>query len=238
MTSPSTTRPLSRAYSHRDCEFNPPLWVSLQHDFHHIEVDVYCLLGQVFVAHDPHKIRPWKTLERLYLGPLQQHLRQHGKLFAKEKLYLFVDVKTPAHPSYQTLHTLLQRYQDIVTEFKKDDNKPVTIVISGNRLSYDDMQGQLGRYAVLDGRLKDLGTPPIPRSCPLSVIIGKNISVGKVKEICLKLNLKNFSASSTRPTSTIKKCVFGERPINQAKQERRFGHCCSSKVLTSSTLMT
>lgn len=169
MTSPLTTHPLPKAYSHRDCEFNPPLWVSLGHGFQHIEVDVYCLFGQVFVAHDPHKLRPWKTLERLYLKPLNHYLQQHGKLFAgREKLCLFVDVKTPARSSYHTLHALLQRYKDIVTQFKAehDDDKSVTVIISGNRLFYDDMQSHLERYAALDGRLEDLGVHTNPHVMP------------------------------------------------------------------------
>jgi Glycerophosphoryl diester phosphodiesterase family len=161
--------PLTAAYSHRDCELSPPLWQSLQHGFHHIEADVYCLFGEAFVAHDLHKLRPWKTLESLYLEPLRTHVQNNGKLFNdRVNLYLFVDVKTPATSSYHILHNLFQRDKDIVTQFKSDDvnERPVTIVISGNRLSYDDMQSQLERYAVLDGRLENLGVHTDPHVMP------------------------------------------------------------------------
>jgi Glycerophosphoryl diester phosphodiesterase family len=163
------TQPLTKAYSHRDCELSPPLWPSLQHGFHHIEADVYCLFGKVFVAHDPQQLRPWKTLERLYLEPFRTHIKNHGQLFEdKTKLYLFVDVKTPASSSYRIFHKLLERYKDIVTQFKPDasNDKPVTIVISGNRLSYKEMESQLERYAVLDGRLEDLGVHTNPHVMP------------------------------------------------------------------------
>jgi hypothetical protein len=170
MNSLETTRPLTKAYSHRDCELNPPLWISLKHGFTHIEADVYCFLGQVFVAHDPEQLHPWKTLERLYLEPLRAHVQKNsGQLFYDTtKLHLFVDVKTPARSSYRILHKRLQRYKDIVTQFKPDgvNDKPVTIVISGNRLSYNEMQNQLERYAVLDGRLEDLGAHTNPHVMP------------------------------------------------------------------------
>jgi Glycerophosphoryl diester phosphodiesterase family len=165
----ANVQPLLRAYSHRDCELLPPLWQSLQRGFIHVEVDVYCFFGQVFVAHDLHQLRPWKTLERLYLEPLRHHVQQHGKLFDDEtKLHLFVDVKTPASSSYHILHTLLQRYRNIVTQFKFADanDKAVTVVVSGNRLPYNDMQSQLERYTVLDGRLEDLGTHTNPHVMP------------------------------------------------------------------------
>jgi hypothetical protein len=79
MKSLTNIQRLPRAYSHRDCELSPPLWHSLQHGFHHSEADVYCLFGRVFVAHDPQQLRPWKTLERLYLEPLRTHIQKnHG----------------------------------------------------------------------------------------------------------------------------------------------------------------
>jgi hypothetical protein len=54
---------------------------------------------------------------------------------------------------------LLQRYQNIITRFtpRSKSNKPLVVVISGNRLPYKVMQQQQERYAVLDGRLEDLG---------------------------------------------------------------------------------
>jgi hypothetical protein len=153
-------QPLTHAYSHRDCELNLPLWVSLAHGFTHIEVDVYCLFGNIFVAHDVQQLRPRKTLEKLYLEPLRNHLQKNnGQLFNdKTKLYLFVDMKTSAKSSYDILHRLLLRYNDIVTCFTPEqaNDKPITIVISGNRLPYEVMEAQRERYAVLDGRLEDI----------------------------------------------------------------------------------
>jgi Glycerophosphoryl diester phosphodiesterase family len=122
------------------------------------------MFGKVLVAHDPQQLRPGKTLEKLYLEPLRKHLQANqGRLFSSAaKLYLFIDVKTPARQSYNLLHHLLQRYEDIVTRFTPEQatDQPVTMVISGNRLPYEVMQEQRERYAVLDGRLEDLDAYP------------------------------------------------------------------------------
>ncbi len=170
MSFPQEIRALPRAYSHRDCELNPPLWVSLEHGFSHIEVDVYCLFNNIFVAHDLQQLRPGKTLEKLYLEPLRHSLhKNNGQLFSHQtKLYVFVDIKTPAKSSYHLLHKLLQRYEDIVTCFtpQQANDKPVVIVISGNRLPYEVMGAQAQRYAVLDGRLEDLDIRPSPQLVP------------------------------------------------------------------------
>jgi Glycerophosphoryl diester phosphodiesterase family len=168
MILPKSVQVLPRAYSHRDCELNPPLWVSLEHGFAHIEVDVYCMFGSVFVGHDLLHLRPQKTLEKLYLEPLQTHVQQQGKIFDGTRLYLFVDIKTPAKSSYNLLHSLFERYRHIITCFTSGtcNDKPITLVISGNRLPYQVMQEQQERYAVLDGRLEDLGLHTSPHVMP------------------------------------------------------------------------
>ena len=163
--------PLPRAYSHRDCELRPPLWHSLRHGFTHIEADVYYLFGRVYVAHDLQQLRPWRTLERLYLEPLRQHLEANGgRIFTEATpLHLFVDIKTPAESSYRALHALLERYQDMLTTFGSQGvrENPVTVIVSGNRLAYTDFKNLPLRYAALDGRLEDLGVHTDPQVMPV-----------------------------------------------------------------------
>ena len=167
----SEMRPLRRGYAHRDCEFSPPLWYSLQHGFRYLEADVYCLGGRMLVAHDPWNLRPWRTLETLYLAPLRRYLRANGnELFlGGEGLWLFIDIKTRAQPSYRRLDTLLSRYDDVVSTFTPGTLKvkPVTVVISGNRPSAETLRGAPWRYAALDGRLADLGVHTDPQLTPV-----------------------------------------------------------------------
>lgn len=151
---------LEHAYAHRDCEYDPPLWRSLHAGFRFIEADVYSLFGRTLVAHDLQQLRPRRTLRALYLEPLRQHLEQCGSLFAdKTSLWLFVDVKTPAGPSYAALHKLLASYSDILTTFTPEtvQQGAATIIISGNRIPYGEAAELPRRYAAFDGRAADLG---------------------------------------------------------------------------------
>jgi hypothetical protein len=163
--------PLAHAYAHRDCEFDPPLWRSLQNGFTHIEVDVYCLFGRILVGHDLSQLRPGRTLKMLYLDPLYQHLQRHQSgIFADNTpLWLFIDVKSEAGPSYKALHKLLESYQDMITTFTPFgvQQRALTVIVSGNRPSYEVTERMPLRYAALDGRLPDVGVHTNPYVMPI-----------------------------------------------------------------------
>lgn len=163
--------PLPHAYAHRDCEFKPPLTRSLGAGFSHVEADVYAFFGRVFVAHDPQQLRPWRTLKGLYLEPLRERLRQNGgTIFADDtSLWLFIDVKTHAPAAYTAIDRVLQPYQDMLTSFTSEHTykKPVTIILSGNRLPYALTAQFPLRHAALDGRVPDLGVHTNPNVMPI-----------------------------------------------------------------------
>lgn len=168
---PDAVHPLIRAYAHRDCEFDPPLWRSLRNGFTHIEADTYCVFGRIFIGHDPSQLRPGRTLQKLYLDPLRHHVQDHqGKVFADgTPLWLFVDVKTGAATSYRALHTLLEPYKDLLTTFTPSGVHPkaVTVIVSGNRPAYRVVARTPLRYAALDGRLPDVGVCTDPHVMPV-----------------------------------------------------------------------
>lgn len=162
---------LEHAYAHRDCEYNLPLWRSLHAGFRFIEADVYSLFGRILVAHDLQRLRPWRTLQTLYLEPLHHYLQQNqGVLFVdKCPLWLFVDVKTPASASYAALHKLLASYHEILTTFTPGAAHlgAVKLIISGNRIPYHEAAGLPLRRAALDGRATDLGVHTDPNVMPI-----------------------------------------------------------------------
>ncbi len=164
-------KPLPHAYAHRDCEFRPPLLRSLAAGFSFIEADIYCLLGCAFVAHDPQQLRPQRTLRALYLEPLRQRVQQNGGRVFEDgtSLWLFLDVKTPARASHTVLERALSRYGDMLTSFTADDTygKPITIILSGNRLPYDLTERFPLRNTALDGRVPDLGVHTNPNVMPI-----------------------------------------------------------------------
>lgn len=147
------------------------LWQSLGQGFNFIEADIYCFLGQIFVAHDLQQLRPWHTLEKRYLEPLQTYLQQNQmRLYTDDTpLWLFLDVKTPADSSYQTIHKKLKTYSHILTCYEGGSlhQGQINIILSGNRLSYENFSRLPIRYAALDGRAEDLGKNTNPHIMPI-----------------------------------------------------------------------
>lgn len=98
------TRALGRAHAHNDYEHERPLFDALSHGFNSVEVDVYELSGELYVAHDPSGIRSERTLRSLYPDLLRKHIQAtSGKVYRDgTQLILLIDAKTltePTHPS-------------------------------------------------------------------------------------------------------------------------------------------
>src|SRR4030095_11776928 len=70
--------PLLNAHAHNDYEHTRPLLDALDRGFCSIEGDVWLIGGQLLVAHDRGKTKPGRTLQALYLDPLQARVKQNG----------------------------------------------------------------------------------------------------------------------------------------------------------------
>ena len=64
--------PLIHAHAHNDYEHDRPLLDALEHGFTSIEADVFLVEEQLLVAHNLIDVSRERTLEKLYLQPLQQ----------------------------------------------------------------------------------------------------------------------------------------------------------------------
>jgi hypothetical protein len=157
--------PLARAFAHSDSNQKVPLTDALFNGFASIEADVWLINGELLIGHDLKDTAPGRTLEEVYLKPLQAFAKENGgTLFPKapQTLQLLIDVKNDAEGSYAAIHKLLEKYKDILSVCANGTVKEgaVTAVISGNRARVT-MAVQPVRYAFYDGRLPDLaGTPP------------------------------------------------------------------------------
>jgi len=151
--------PLIHAHAHNDYEHKRPLFDALDHGFCSVEADIYLEKGQLLVGHTQDDLRPDRTLEKLYLDPLRQRVRDQGGRVYRDgpTLYLLIDVKTEAKATYQALHPVLARYADLlsVCDNGKFEQKAVTVVVTGNRAP-ELLAAQTVRYAGIDGRLSDL----------------------------------------------------------------------------------
>jgi glycerophosphoryl diester phosphodiesterase len=157
---PDQATPLQQAHAHNDYEHKRPLADALDHGFASVEADVWLVDGQLLVAHDRDQVQPGRTLESLYLSPLEARRRMNaGTEYPGWNGYfqLLIDVKSDAGPTWQAVDQVLREHPNLMTTFTPSETHKgaVTAVISGNR-DKDAMLAQPKRYAGYDGRLSDL----------------------------------------------------------------------------------
>lgn len=145
---------IARAHSHNDYEQPRPLMDALEQGLMSVEADIYLVEGRLMVAHDPEDIRPDRTLESLYLRPLDAWVRRNGgRIFAGgEELQLLIDFKRQGSEVYPVLRKELKRYPAL---FRPNTAGTVVPVISGDRpvaLIRADPQ----RWMAVDGREPEL----------------------------------------------------------------------------------
>ena len=95
-----------------------------------IEADVFFKNNVLYVAHEPQEIAPDRTLEALYLKPLQTQIRKNkGTAYPEKKavLQLLIDLKTTGVITLPALVKLLANYPEITK------TPTVQIVISGEK---------------------------------------------------------------------------------------------------------
>jgi glycerophosphoryl diester phosphodiesterase len=156
-------KPLARAHAHNDYEHERPLFDALDRGFSSVEADIWLTPDGLLVAHDRRDLKPGQTLQSLYLDPLRSRVKAHGGSIysGSPTLYLLVDVKSDAEPTYAALDKLLRQYADILTSFSagKVEKKAVTVILSGNRAA-ETIAAQATRFVGIDGRPEDLDRKP------------------------------------------------------------------------------
>ena len=117
-------------HSHNDYEKPFPFSEAYNQGFGSIEADIFLRAGNLIVAHDTAQLKWHRTLDSLYLQPLQKCIRtnkgypfaDHGKV-----LQLLIDIKTDSTATLDQLVKKLQLYPEIT------NCKAVKLVISGSR---------------------------------------------------------------------------------------------------------
>jgi len=152
-------RPLLRAHAHNDYLHPHPLHDALAQGFQSVEADIFLVDGRLLVAHERKQIDPDRTLEKLYLDPLAERLKngQSSVLPGGSTFWLLIDIKSEAEPTYLALHAVLAKYAKMLVSVVDGQERPgsVQVVISGNR-PQATMAAQQTRYCGIDGRVSDL----------------------------------------------------------------------------------
>ncbi|KAJ4003096.1 Altered inheritance of mitochondria protein 6 [Fusarium irregulare] len=134
-------------HSHNDYERNIPLFEALGSGCISVEADVHLRGSKLLVGHSSLGLKAARTLEALYLDPLQRMISAQNDglngtwrgLFdkaPKQTLTLLIDFKTKGAPTFDELNRHLQPLRDLnyLTYWNGTARitRPLTIVLSGN----------------------------------------------------------------------------------------------------------
>ncbi|MDB6130148.1 MAG: hypothetical protein JWM04_1255 [Verrucomicrobiales bacterium] len=153
-------QPLSGTHAHNDYEHVHPLMDALSYGFSSVEADIYLVDNALLVAHELKKVTPEKTLESLYLAPLEEQIRKNaGTVYGTNfDFVLMIDIKGNGNEVYPVLQKVLLKYQHILTHYSAASVKrgPVSVVLSGSRPSASLLAEAQDRLVALDGKVKEL----------------------------------------------------------------------------------
>lgn len=156
---PALADPMLRAHAHNDYEHDRPLLDALDHGFCSVEADIHLVDGELLVAHDRDQVKPGRTLQALYLAPLQQRVKANAGAVhpGGTRFILLIDIKSGAKDTYLKLAEVLAGYEEMLTTYTPDKTMPgaVTVIVSGARPT-GLMAREPKRLAGVDGRLSDL----------------------------------------------------------------------------------
>lgn len=179
-------------HSHNDYEQQHPFYTAYNNGLASMEIDVFQVGDELYVAHKEEEIDRKKTIESLYLEPLLKQIKRNGNHKAYQNgngLQLMIDLKTSGMHALKCLEAKLKpirAYFDV----QKDPNA-VKLVITGdtppparfndfdNIFYFDGKRGtpytqeQLKRVAFFSTNFQDFskwkGKSPLPASDSLKL---------------------------------------------------------------------
>ncbi|HZK97909.1 MAG TPA: phosphatidylinositol-specific phospholipase C/glycerophosphodiester phosphodiesterase family protein [Prolixibacteraceae bacterium] len=122
------------AHSHNDYEQQTPFMLAYNAHFGSIEVDIWAVNGDLFVAHNKSNIKAERSLDSLYIQPIVRLFRKNGgKAWSNypSTFQLMIDLKTAAEPTLPLLVEKLKKYPDVFDS--NQNNNAIRVVITGNR---------------------------------------------------------------------------------------------------------
>ena len=152
---------LRQAHAHNDYLHSRPLFEALERGFTSIEADVFSVGDKLLVAHTPLELAGAKTLQELYLQPLQEMARKRqGKIVSDgQPLWLLIDIKNNSEKTWSLVAAEINKTPELFCRWEngKRVEGPVWVVVSGSVPRESILKAE-PRLASVDGRLADLGT--------------------------------------------------------------------------------
>ncbi|MFD0752074.1 phosphatidylinositol-specific phospholipase C/glycerophosphodiester phosphodiesterase family protein [Mucilaginibacter calamicampi] len=155
--------PLPNAFAHNDYFHDRPLFDALDNGYTYIEADVFLKNGKLIVAHLNPFFKESRTLENLYLKPLQKRIAESSGTVYKgynDQFTLMIDIKNNADETYAVLKKVLQQYSKILSRYQNGVfiPGPVSIVISGNK-PHNAIMSETDSFAFIDADLLQSSGP-------------------------------------------------------------------------------
>jgi len=125
-----TSYTVANIHAHNDYQQPIPLLTAYYRQVGSIEADIFLQDGELYVAHEQEEIQPGRTLEALYLEPLQKLIQENkGTPYShpERKLQLLLDLKTNGEKTLPVLVKVLEKFPAI------SRNASIQLVISGNK---------------------------------------------------------------------------------------------------------
>ena len=119
----------AQVFAHNDYAGDKPFHTAYDLQVGYIEVDVFLIDTDLMVAHERDEIRSGRTLEGLYLRPLNEHVVRNGGFAYEDRqraLTLMIDLKTSGVTTLNQVVACLKKYPDLIS------SKTLQIMISGN----------------------------------------------------------------------------------------------------------
>ena len=160
----------SSIFAHNDYVQPDPFYTAYRHQVGYIEADVFLMGDNLSIAHTRREIEEGKTLEKLYLKPLQQCISKNDGLVygdPQKMLVLMIDMKTEGVATLNRLVKILKKYPQLLS------CPTLQVTVSGNMpapsrwkdypdfihfdgrpgIAYDD--DQLARISMISSSFKD-----------------------------------------------------------------------------------
>ena len=201
---------VANAHSHNDYEKEFPFWNAYSNGFGSMEADIFLLNNELYVAHDTIQLKLIRTLDSLYLLPLQHCINKNkGFVYSdnKRQLQLLIDIKTETGSTLKKLVEKLKSYPTII------NNRSVKIVITGNRPEPSQFSSYPA-YILFDGELnKDYSGNALKRIVMMSDNL-KRYSLWNGDGMLPEQDRKKISDAINKSHKLNKKVRFWNAPDN------------------------
>jgi len=163
-TQPLLAQGKAKGHAHNDYQHRKPLTKALQCGFVSIEADIFYHKDQFKVAHTRSGIRKNKTLEKLYLQPLQALFEQNSSWILPDSavLDLVIDLKQQwDEHALRALEKHLLSYEHLFVRTKDGQvqQAPIRVFVSGRAVRNLVIQDN-PRLFFIEGTINDIGQYP------------------------------------------------------------------------------